>query len=206
MVSAGSVVLTSLLVAGLCHAADAPAQQPKHFEKQITITVKLDYLVYLPEGYEQGDKKWPLVLFLHGAGESGSDLENVKIHGPPKLVAGGKQLPFILVSPQAETARRGWNADALNALLDEIMAQYKVDADRVYLTGLSMGGYGTWNLAAAHPERFAAIAPICGGGNPDDAKKLKNLPIWVFHGAKDPAVPIARSQEMVKALEAVGPR
>lgn len=203
MVGAGAAMLVLLLTTAFCHAADA-TQQPKHFEKQITITVKLDYLLSLPEGYEQGDKKWPLVLFLHGAGESGSDLEKVKIHGPPKLVAAGKKFPFILVSPQAETARRGWNADALNALLDDVMANYKIDADRVYLTGLSMGGYGTWNLAAAHPDRFAAIAPICGGGNPDDAKKIKNIPTWVFHGAKDPTVPIIRSQEMVKALEAAG--
>jgi predicted peptidase len=89
-------------------------------------------------------------------------------------------------------------------LLDDIIRTYRVDRDRVYLTGLSMGGFGTWDLAAAHPEKFAAIAPICGGGNPQNAKKLARLPIWVFHGAKDPTVPIERSREMVEALKAAG--
>jgi predicted peptidase len=79
-----------------------------------------------------------------------------------------------------------------------------VDPDRVYLTGLSMGGYGTWSLAAAHPERFAAIVPICGGGNPADAAKLASLPVWVFHGAKDPTVPLERSKEMVEAIKSAG--
>jgi len=90
------------------------------------------------------------------------------------------------------------------ALLDEIIVNYQVDRDRIYLTGLSMGGYGTWTLAAAYPEKFAAIAPICGGGWPEDAARLKDLPIWVFHGAKDEAVPLERSEEMVKAVEDAG--
>ena len=93
---------------------------------------------------------------------------------------------------------------ALNALLDDVVGKYRVDKDRIYVTGLSMGGFGTWSLAAAHPERFAAIAPICGGGNPTDAKKLKDLPIWVFHGAKDQTVPASRSDAMVKALKEAG--
>jgi predicted peptidase len=84
------------------------------------------------------------------------------------------------------------------------LRKYRIDKDRVYLTGLSMGGYGTWALAAAHPEKFAAIAPICGGGNPAEAAKLARLPIWVFHGAKDPTVPIERSKEMVEAIKAAG--
>ena len=178
------------------------AQQEKHFEAKITVTAKLDYLLYLPPGYHQSRQKWPLVLFLHGAGESGSDLAKVKIHGPPKLVEAGRQFPFILVSPQCAT--RGWNPDTLNALLDDLMRKYPVDKKRVYVTGLSMGGYGTWALAAAHPEKFAAIAPVCGGGNPKDAAKLAPLPIWVFHGAKDPTVPIQRSEEMMQAIKAAG--
>jgi predicted peptidase len=198
------LILVLALVAGV-RADDKDStgkQQPKHFEKEITIKVKLNYLLYLPEEYGKADKAWPLVLFLHGAGESGDDLEKVKKHGPPKLVAEGKKFPFIVVSPQS--ARGGWDVRALNALLDDLMANYKVDRDRVYLTGLSMGGFGTWALAAAHPEKFAAIAPICGGGNPADAKKIKDLPIWVFHGAKDPAVKLERSEVMVKALKEAG--
>jgi predicted peptidase len=180
----------------------AAKQQEKHFEKEIAVTVKMDYLLYLPEGYGTGDTAWPLVLFLHGAGESGNDLSKVKKHGPPKLVDQGKSFPFILVSPQS--AGRGWDPGTLNALLDEIMAHYRVDKDRVYLTGLSMGGFGTWALAAAYPQKFAAIAPICGGGTPADARKLTALPIWVFHGAKDKVVPPGRSEAMVKALKEAG--
>lgn len=200
--------LTSLLLFGAlaCAAPAQPAssspQQSKHFEKDITVKATLDYLLFLPQGYEQSKKKWPLMLFLHGAGESGHDLAKVKVHGPPKIVETKPDFPFILVSPQSPG--RGWNPETLNGLLDEIIRTYRVDVDRVYLTGLSMGGFGTWELAAAHPEKFAAIAPICGGGNPQDASKLAKLPIWVFHGAKDPVVPIQRSKDMVEALKAAG--
>ncbi|MBI3469587.1 MAG: prolyl oligopeptidase family serine peptidase, partial [Planctomycetes bacterium] len=158
-------------------------QQEKQFEKEITVKVRLNYLLYLPEGYGKGDKAWPLLLFLHGAGESGNDLKQVKRHGPPKLVETGNELSFIVVSPQSPG--RGWDVQALNALLDDVVAKHKVDQNRIYVTGLSMGGFGTWSLAAAYPERFAAIVPICGGGDPASAKRLKDLPIWVFHGAKD---------------------
>jgi len=199
------------IVLGIAARFSAPAladdksaskQQPKHFEKEVTVRVKLDYLLYLPQGYEKEGKAWPLVLFLHGAGESGQDLNKVKVHGPPKLVETGKEFPFIVVSPQAP--RMGWDVNTLNALLDDIVSNYRVDKDRIYVTGLSMGGFGTWALAAAYPERFAALVPICGGGNTADAKKLANIPIWVFHGAKDNVVPPSRSESMVKALKEAG--
>jgi predicted peptidase len=185
-------------------ADDGPARKQKEesFEKEIKIKVKMKYLLALPEGYESSDKAWPLVLFLHGAGESGDDLSKVKAHGPPKLIEAGKAFPFIVVSPQS--SGRGWNPDTLDGLLDDLIAKYRVDKDRVYLTGLSMGGFGTWGLAAAHPDRFAAIAPICGGGRPEDASKIKNIPTWVFHGAKDSTVPLARSETMVNALKEAG--
>src|SRR6266481_6148317 len=202
---------SAFVVLGIAAKLSAPAladdksavrQQEKHFEKEITVHVKLDYLLYLPNGYEKEGKSWPLVLFLHGAGESGQDLNKVKVHGPPKLVAAGKEFPFIVVSPQSP--RMGWDAQTLNALLDDVMANYRVDKDRIYVTGLSMGGFGTWALAAAYPERFAALVPICGGGNTADAKKLVHIPIWVFHGAKDNVVPPNRSESMVKALKEAG--
>lgn len=194
--------VTGLAVAAAAQPEAVPAQQAKTFSQNITIPVKLDYLLSLPADYGKTKKSWPLVLFLHGSGESGSDLTKVKAHGPPRLVETNGPFPFILVSPQS--SGRGWNPDVLNALLDSLLQQYRVDPDRVYLTGLSMGGYGTWTLAAAHPEKFAALAPICGGGNPADAGKLAKLPIWVFHGAKDPTVPLRRSEEMVEALQAAG--
>lgn len=181
----------------------APTQEAQAFAAAVTKKVACRYLLYLPKGYERGRKRWPLILFLHGAGERGKDLELVKKHGPPRLIAQGHQLPFIVVSPQCPS-QRWWAEDVLNALLDHILANYRVDARRVYLTGLSMGGYGTWALACDHPERFAAIAPICGGGNRLLAHRLKDLPIWAFHGARDDVVPLAESQKMADAVNAAG--
>jgi predicted peptidase len=198
--------ILALLFAGLAaaaaHADEGREPQRKTFEAQITITVKLNYLVYLPKGYDTADKDWPLILFLHGAGGSGDDLAKVRREGLARVAERKDDVPFIVVAPQSPG--RGWNPEALDALLDEVVAEYRVDEDRIYLTGLSMGGFGTWALAAVHPERFAAIAPICGGGDPKQAERLKGLPTWVFHGAKDPTVPLARSEEMVKAVKEAG--
>jgi predicted peptidase len=173
-----------------------------HFEGQGPSPAKINYLLFLPKGYEKSQQPWPLMLFLHGSGESGTNLAKLKVHGPPKVVESKPDFPFILVSPQS--AGRGWNPDTLTALLDDVSGHYRVDKHRIYLTGLSMGGFVTWTLAAAHPEKFAAIVPICGGGKPADAAKLAGLPIWVFHGAKDPTVPVQRSREMVAAIKAAG--
>ena len=184
----------------LADEPDAVGQlQQKQFDKEITIKLKLDYLLYLPVGYGKTEKSWPLVLFLHGMGDR---FDRLKRAGLPRQIEQKKEAAFIMVTPQA--AGRGWDVPSLNALLDEMVTKYQVDKDRIYVTGLSMGGFGTWSLAAAYPERFAAIAPICGGGNPADARKLKDLPIWVFHGAKDQTVPASRSEAMVKALKDAG--
>ncbi len=166
----------------------------------------VDYLLSLPDGYkDDSTKTWPLMIFLHGSGESGYDLEKVKVHGPPKLIEQGKKFPFIVVSPQAPQAQFGWNADDLYFLLQECKRIYRVDPDRIYLTGLSMGGFGTWVLAIKHPEEFAAVVPICGGGDTADIWKLRNMPVWCFHGAKDSTVAIARDQIMVDALKKYNP-
>ena len=123
------------------------------------------------------------------------------------MAARGDKLPYIVVSPQCP-GEESWSQPkqqaAIVKLLDHITGKYRVDQDRVYLTGLSMGGYGSWRLAADHPERFAAVAPVCGAGNPEDAEKLKSLPIWVFHGDQDKAVPFSRSVEMVEAIKKAG--
>ncbi len=166
------------------------------------VSVELGYLLYLPEEYEQRDS-WPLILFLHGAGERGDDLELVKKHGPPKLIAAGEDFPFIVVSPQCPKDR-WWESVELAALLDEVSGRYNVDADRIYVTGLSMGGFGTWRLAFFQPHRFAAIAPICGGGERYWTKSYPHLPVWAFHGAKDTSVPLERSVDMIEGLEAEG--
>lgn len=181
-------------------------QEGKTFEKDITVRVKLNYLLYLPVGYAESKEKYPLLLFLHGAGETGSDLEKVKMHGPPKIVEGGKKLPFVVVSPQAPEF--GWKPETLDALLDDVIAHNRIDEKRVYLTGLSMGGAGSFALAALRPDRFAAVAPVCGFVRQGDldkvAEKIKGLPIWIFHGAKDTTVPVAASRNMNEALTKLG--
>jgi len=177
------------------------SQHSQMFEKEITKTVSCKYLLFLPADYGKKQQQWPLIMFLHGAGERGDDLEKVKKHGPPKIIENQKDFPFIVVSPQCP--EEDWwteKVEVLINLLDDIVSRYKVDKERIYLTGLSMGGYGTWSLAFAYPERFAAIAPICGGGSRMMAMRLKDIPIWVFHGAKDKAVPLKESEEMVNAI------
>ena len=184
-------------------------QKTGNFTATITQTQNLEYLLFLPPGYEADpQKKWPLMLFLHGAGERGTNVWLVAVHGPPKLVRTQSDFPFILVSPQCPPDQR-WNPDVLAKLLDQLEATHRVDKSRVYLTGLSMGGYGTWTLGIRYPERFAAIAPICGGGDwlevrlssRRNREALKSLPVWAFHGAKDNVVPLSESERMVDVLK-----
>jgi predicted peptidase len=151
------------------------------------------------------------MLFLHGAGERGTNLAKVAVHGPPKLVRQREDFPFILVSPQCPSDQT-WSDEALLALLDDVQKKYRVDETRVYLTGLSMGGFATWSLGLKYPERFAAIVPICGGGDilsvllarKGSEAALRKLPVWAFHGAKDNVVPVAESERMVNLLKRSG--
>jgi predicted peptidase len=161
------------------------------------------FLLYLPQGYDTLDRSWPLLLFLHGSGERGELLELVKRNGPPKQIEEGRQFPFIVVSPQCPEDQR-WSVEVLDMLLQHMVEKYRVDTGRIYVTGLSMGGQGTWELAFAYPERFAAIVPICGWADPGRARLIRHLPAWVFHGAKDDVVPLEESEKMVGALKAHG--
>lgn len=171
-------------------------------QRQILNSNSYNYLLFLPKSYEV-QFRLPTILFLHGAGERGSNLKDVKRNGIARIVEEQPDFPFIVVSPQCPPGER-WSVNPLSTLLDDVIAQYHVDLDRVYLTGLSMGGYATWHLSAAQPDRFAAIAPICGGGNPEEAYRLKNLPVWAFHGARDRIVPLRESEKMVQALKKCG--
>ncbi len=196
-------ILASLSLSAFGDESKPGTQHGEKLDKQVTVTVRADYLVYLPKEYgKDAQKKWPLILFLHGSGERGSDLNKVKLHGPPK-VAEAKNLPFVVVSPQCPDGQ-WWKSDVVATLLDEVLAKYSVDPDRVYLTGLSMGGFGTWQTAIDYPDRFAAIAPVCGGGNRYLAAGIKNVPAWVFHGQKDKSVPFSASVEMATALRQSG--
>jgi len=201
------IALSFMLIAGC--AAKAQVETGRHtavFARTVTREIRMKYLLYLPKDYDKTDKTWPLILFLHGAGERGDNIELVKKHGPAKLVAEGKDFDFIIVSPQCP--QESWwptMAEDLKLLVDDIAGKYPVDKSRMYITGLSMGGYGTWSMIIKYPEMFAAAAPICGGGDAVLAKfRLGKMPIWVFHGAKDDVVPLSKSQEMVDAAKAAG--
>jgi predicted peptidase len=179
-------------------------QTEQSFTANVTQTVGLNHWLYLPPDYET-QNVWPLIIFLHGYGERGSDLELVNKHGLPKRIAARDEFPFIIASPQCPiTSHWPEQVTELNALLDHLIASYNVDTTRVYLTGLSMGGYGTWFFASRYPERFAAIAPICGGGGWWMTNALKTIPAWVFHGDADPTVPLHESEIMVERIRNAG--
>lgn len=164
-----------------------------------------NYVTYLPKEYD-ASKTYPLVLFLHGVGECGEDLDRACSHGYMKHVREkGAEYPFIFVAPQCPTGKYwGCYTESLLAFLDDICKRYPIDIDRVYLTGLSMGGTGTWMLAMAAPERFAAIAPICGSGIYWLGYALKDVPVLAYHGDCDEVVPVMESVQMVKSVNRNG--
>jgi predicted peptidase len=162
------------------------------------------YLLYNPSlKAKKKDVKWPLLVFLHGRGERGNNLNLVKKHGPAKIVE-HKDLPFIIASPQCPRTDLWWNPKIVAGLVDELLQKHPIDPTKVYLTGLSQGGFGTWATAAEYPEKFAAIAPVCGGGKVQWAKKYGSLPIWNFHGDADNVVPVRLSRGMVEAIRKAG--
>jgi predicted peptidase len=162
----------------------------------------LRYLLFLPARYDQEPGTWPLMVFLHGAGERGDDLNLVKKYGPPMIVEETPDVPFV-VSPQCPLGQ-SWEPERVMALVDDIAASYRIDRQRIVLTGASLGGFGVWQTAFAYPGRFAALVPVCGWGNPAWAKRLCNVPVWMFHGEEDRIVPIDGSLEMLDAVLAAG--
>lgn len=189
------------------HFLQNPGQLSKlSFETSIDEGSIINCLVYLPEDYNQNPtKKYPLLIFLHGSSESGNDLEKVKKYGPPKLIAQGKSFPFIIISPQLPMKYASkWPSKLVNEVYEIGTKNFRVDKDRFYLTGVSVGGAGTWTYAVTYPDKVAAIAPICGWGNPSQACAMKDIPTWAFHGAKDKVISIEASQKMVNALKKCG--
>jgi predicted peptidase len=165
-----------------------------------------EYLFFTPTNKKLIENdKFPLIVFLHGAGERGDELSKVRVHGPPKIVEQDASFPFMVFSPQCP-ADRWWEAEKLDKLLDEIVSNHQVDERRIYLTGLSMGGYATWDWVTLRPNRFAAIAPICGGDEEDarNASIHKQVPTWVFHGEEDMVVPFENSVLIVEELKQKG--
>ena len=172
-------------------------ESDKHFN--------FNYVKYLPRDYDES-KKYPLVFFLHGAGERGDDTDSAARHGYLRYIREeGAEYPFIIIAPQCP-ADKYWACytESLFAFLDYICETLPIDLDRVYLTGLSMGGTGTWMLAMAEPERFAAIAPICGSGIYWYGEALVNVPIMVYHGDCDEIVPLEDSTQMLHSVNRHG--
>lgn len=194
-------------------AALAGRQAPQEVELGDPLATRARFQLFLPRDYAPStSRRWPLMVFLHGAGERGDDLSRVLVHGPPAWAATHPDFPFVLISPQCP-AGDTWRVPELQALLDYALEHYAVDPDRVVLTGISMGGFGAWRWALDHPERFAAVAPICGGGTPIQAllyadsrrgRALRALPFWAFHGERDTVVVPQESTRMVETLRAAG--
>lgn len=195
--------LTSVFLVILFGFNTVAQVQTKQHVKIVRKTT-LKYLLWLPASYKTDKKKqFPLLIFLHGSGERGDSLELVKRNGPPSFIDSRSDFPFVTISPQCAAGTR-WNIDDLQEMLQLILKHYHIDTNRIYLTGLSMGGFGTWSWATKYPKQFAAIAPVCGGGDIQFARELKHLPIWAFHGEADPVVPVNRTIEMVDAVNASG--
>jgi predicted peptidase len=186
-------------------AAPGVGEQARVYTGVVRKRVHLRYLLWMPRTAPRPARGWPLLFFLHGSGERGDDLARVKVHGLPKQAAAGAEHPFVLVAPQVP-AGLAWDSDALEALRAHLVARLPIDPDRVLMTGLSMGGIGTWNYAADYPDRLAAIAPVSGFGDVDRADRLARVATWAFHGALDDAVPIVDAQMTVDAVRAAGGR
>jgi len=175
-----------------------------------TTCLNPEFLLYRPKGVD-ASKKAPLLIYLHGIAWRGRNIKLVKRVGGWGLFANAEKHKLLLVMPQCDIDVEGgaegrgrWNADDLNLLVEYLKENYRIDENRIYLAGYSMGGFGTWACATAYPKTFAAIAPIAGGGDPRSAEAIRHLPIWVFHGQKDTRVPHKRSEDMVEALKSKG--
>lgn len=192
-------------------AGSQPATQPVRpagghnvLDREICKRVQTRYLLHLPADYAaDGDTRWPLIVFLHGAGERGNDLDKIGGLGPMQHARGQAAFPFVVVAPLCPRDR-DWSPELIATLIEEIIAGCAIDPDRVYLTGYSMGGAGTWETAMDYPHLFAAVAPLCGRVIPLMSGRLWRTPVWVFHGEKDSVVPFAQSVELVDILRGMG--
>ena len=157
-----------------------------------------DFLLRLPENYEETGAKQPILVFLHGKSLSGTDLARVKRYGVLYAMERGHDIPGIIVAPQTSN---GWNPDQVMEVIDYVLSNYNADSSRVYVCGMSMGGYGTMDLAGKYPDRIAAAVAICGGGTLGYACNLTQVPLWIQHGNRDRAVPLAESKKMFNAIK-----
>lgn len=163
----------------------------------------MQYAVRFPDGYEEG-KTYPVLLFLHGAGTRGSDIQNITRHSFMKRPDKMPGFPFVVVAPLCHKNTWFDLFETLERFALFIASESYTDKARIYLTGNSMGGYGSWQLAMSLPELFAAVMPICGGGMYWNAARLVNVPVWAFHGGKDGTVFLEESERMVNAVNKKG--
>lgn len=163
------------------------------------------YYTQYPKGYFESSKYWPLIIILHGSGERTISFEELQHHAYFQSCYDftAELYPALLVVPQCPENEH-WEPEKIEELVLQLLADEKVDSQRISLCGFSMGGYGCWHTAARYPERYSAIAPICGGGNVEDAELLRQTSVWAFHGALDTVVSVAESYRMIDALNAVG--
>lgn len=190
MMNLRTIPVALLLVLVSCASPPAPEVKVASYKA----------FVLLPQNYEEQDA-CPLILFLHGAGGGSLDMNVFHSYGLGSYAKADPDFPFVILAPQSA---HSWYADPLNDVLDCVIEDYKIDEDRIYATGFSMGGYGTFLIAMAFPERFAAIAPICGWSEPEEAYKIQGIPVWMFHNRGDPIVDLEASQEMYDALANLG--
>lgn len=193
--------------ANAAHAQAVPSHRPvagQHPQPPVAAD-GYAWQLFLPVDYigagEQ--RRWPLILFLHGSGERGDDIAKVKVHGPPKVADRDPAFPFVTVSPLLP-AGQDWDVPKLEAILDHVVTRYRVDPERIYLTGLSRGAHASWRWAAAAPGRFAAVVPVSGRGDPSTACRLKDMPVWAFHGDRDDVVTPFGSFMIVEAIRSCG--
>ena len=164
--------------------------------------VRYNYLTYVPENYDSlKNDIFPVIFYLHGRSVSGTDINRIRTYGLPFFLDKGKKIDFIVIAPQCPWGKDWASDDWFDTIYSEVCSKYRVDSTKVYLTGMSLGGFGTWELANRYPHKFAAIAPLCGGGKTEWAENLSQLPVWVFHGIQDALVPVSRSDQMVDALK-----
>ena len=164
---------------------------------------KYAYLLYLPKDYTTKNHTYPLVIYLHGGGQKGNDLNKLKAYGLPYQVDRGQEYPFIIASPQCPEDKYWSTEDWFDPLYTELLAKYRIDQRRVYVTGISMGGYGAWQVAVDYPEKFAAVVPLCGGLNDSSQVcRIKRIPVWTFHGTKDELISIDETEKLVRGLQA----
>ncbi|MDI6029239.1 prolyl oligopeptidase family serine peptidase [Corticibacterium sp. UT-5YL-CI-8] len=188
-------------VVALAAPMTAMAEQ-KSATADLTIKNDLNYLLYTPDDYANSDKTFPLVVWLHGGDQGGSDIEKVKSSGLPKLIEDDKEFPFLVLSPQNPSEELLYPIEKVESLVKEVVAKYRVDPSRISIVGYSRGGFGAWAMAEQFPETFAAVVPIAGGGNRHYLNRTnEKAAFWVFHGTNDDVIPLSDSIVLYERLK-----